>query len=188
MRNDEPLSEAEWDLFADLAYRAAFSADLRRREGEWHFPQHVFRALAWLMPTVPLELMIFDEYERIFLLYRKDDEYDGWHVPGSMILRRQSQEAKLAELLHREIKPTGLAVWDPKFFFVSEHMPGPDDQSERSLGEDPRGQQESLVYLTRAVEGSHPREGAFFPLNELPQNTLGHQRRMIATARKLLGI
>lgn len=173
------LSPAEWEQYARLTERAVYSVDERRKRGQDPLPKVAFYPLVRLMPTCPVELAVLDMCERIFLVYRDDGEFRGWHMPGSVILRGESQERKLQDLIAKEIEPVGLTVNAPPVFVgVAETLEGPDDQSEETEGRNPRGYAEALLFACR-VRMAPPIYGRFFHLDDIPQATLGHHRRMM---------
>jgi hypothetical protein len=194
MAEKKVLSEAEWDIFADLAERATPSVDARAAEGKHLFPARAFHALAKLMPTVPIELAILRDESRlyggvqVFMIHRKDHEFEGYHMPGSVILRGQTRGAKLAELIEKEVTTSGLSVSAPTLVQPVESMEGVDDQSEDTLGSNPRGQAEALLYACWAADGVSPQVGQFFPLSALPPNTLGHHRHMAKIIQQWLSL
>ncbi len=74
----------------------------------------VFKALwrARLMPMTTLELFIFERdpftpaaktLPRVLLSYRKDEYYDGWHVPGGYLGAKETAAQAVRRILMREL-------------------------------------------------------------------------------------
>lgn len=70
-----PLNEQEIIKLTDLLARV----DNTQIKGD------VWYELVKKFITVPIELCILDDQERVLLVYRKDREFDGYHMPGSVV-------------------------------------------------------------------------------------------------------
>jgi len=137
--------------------------------------QELFEAWCYSQITNPVELAILrrrGKEMQIFLIYRKDKFYDGWHMPGSIILPGKTVFQTIENLKIREVPTIA-----PPFFFVG-YAEIPRGEGER---ENVRGQALSLIYACYdscgAVQDSENER--FFPLYDLPSNILGSHKVLI---------
>lgn len=143
-------------------------------------PSELFHWWVANLPNSPVELAILRQQDKGYeiLLARRlpdDKEFPGepWHLPGSVILPGQTIEQKLQAILNREV--ASATVTTPQFVTIYQHVvPGSYRQHEICLlhacllqGE----WNEAMSAKTRA---------RFFPLNQIPENTIAiHQDYMV---------
>ncbi|HMO77677.1 MAG TPA: NUDIX hydrolase [Candidatus Paceibacterota bacterium] len=53
--------------------------------------------------TVATELCILDNKNRVLLIYRKDREFDGYHLPGSVVNNWETGKGALSRLIFQEV-------------------------------------------------------------------------------------
>lgn len=129
----------------------------------------MFRAFWPILPTVPLELAVMRQINGVWcvlMFYRKDQDYTGWHMSGGYVWQsEQSDEETAKRILKREV---GLV---PKnLYFVRNFNTGPE------TGWVPNRQMTRL-YVCEA--DGEPTVGKFFPLDQLPVETIGSHIMMI---------
>ena len=151
---------------------------------EWPLDPHVFHALVGKVVTVPQELSVINEENRILTFYRKDGEYDGHHQPGTVLRNNETVQQALERLKGGEL--AGAEIEPPKNIGWVEIPQG------NGFGENPTRHEVSLLWLARIKEYSGP--GTFSPLNQLPNNTLPHHKLIalkvqehLRTRRLILG-
>lgn len=161
---------------AQLAHLAKLlsEADNTQIQGEvWH--QLVMKYI-----TVPIELFVIDDQGRVFLRYRKDREFDGHHHPGTVINDWETKKEALMRLVAGEIiRDAGLVG------VITEPEPIGDFECPRD--ETSTRHAIALLYKCRfrGEYKSHPGMG-FFPLDDLPEDTLYHHKRMLAALQQHL--
>ena len=70
---------------------------------EWPVGKKVFHALMRCVVSVPLELVVFGEGGHVLLIDRKDEEFNGWHMPGTVMRDSDSVSSALERLLQNEL-------------------------------------------------------------------------------------
>ncbi|MBI4065712.1 NUDIX hydrolase, partial [Candidatus Kaiserbacteria bacterium] len=140
----------------------------------------IFDAWCGAFITNPLELAVLRRGSsgvEIFLIHREDKFFKGWHMPGTVILPGN----KVAEAFERLVKKeVGTPTTKAEFIMWKEFMKGDRDD----LAENPRGQELSLLFAV-FVDGNVP-HGTFFPLDAIPDTTLGHHKQMIGDVQDWL--
>ena len=167
------LNDTQKEQLAVLLEKAS-NTDLRGR---------VWRALVQIFPTVPIELIILDDQGRAFLVYRHDDEFTGWHHPGSTWNDWETIPERRAKLVAGEIvKGAGLiGITEPKSIGWMGIYRG------KGPGTNPTRHECSLVHLSHFHGTWEPREGmGFFPLDNLPADTLEHHRLILGRVKQFL--
>lgn len=104
---------------------------------------------------------------------------DGeWHLPGTVIIPGTTIEDAFKRLIAREV---GVPTSPPEFIRIREFPKG----NRVRLGENPRGQEISLLHavFVGGVESPH---GKFFPIDAVPNTTLGHHKVMLNDVREWL--
>src|SRR3989344_240010 len=96
MANKIPLTPAEMEEQDDQL------ADLLRR-AKWPLSPKVFAALVSKTVSTPIELAVFDNKLRILLFDRKDDEYEGYHMPGTVLRDNETVPDAVERLLKSEV-------------------------------------------------------------------------------------
>ncbi|MBP9866836.1 MAG: NUDIX hydrolase [Candidatus Pacebacteria bacterium] len=135
----------------------------------------VWHSLVKKFITVPIELCIFDEQNRILLVYRKDSEFDGYHMPGSVVNDWETVEEAKERLIREEITiPLGIEISEV------EAIGWLDSPKDSWPGEPSTRHGILLLHVARYKGIFIPKEGTnFFALSELPDNTLGCHRFII---------
>lgn len=146
--------------------------------------QQLFEAFLLVGITSAFELAVLRPMKgsllpEILLIYRNDKHFKGWHMPGTMILGKDTMEIAEGRLVEQEVD---LPLEIPRFvryFFVPK---GTGD------GENPRGAEIGFLHLAYVLRGvrTKPRCGKFFPIESIPKNTLRHHVKMIAELRARL--
>lgn len=167
------LSEEESAQLAILLKKAG-NGDLMKTP--WH-------ALVKIFPTVPLELMIFNNEQEVLLIYREDAEFVGWHHPGSCWNDWETIPQRLGKLVAGEVvKGAGIAITEPKNIGWMEAERGDDISS----GSSDRHAC-SLIYVADLISEFTPKEGfGFFPLHGLPENTFYHHKYILSRVAQYL--
>lgn len=151
-----------------------------RKAGKPPLPKIVFDAFTPLTKSVPIELCIFRKGEdgrtEVLMLQRADDDKQflpgGWHVPGTMLWPDDSLESAIKRLLEGEVVGE---VETPRLF-------GHLDVSDTLV---PMRPAYSLLYAAQTT-GTYDGKGRFFPVDNLPDNTLVHHKLIIRTQVDLL--
>lgn len=91
-----------------------------------------------------------------------------WHIPGTMQLPGDTVQDALTRILEKE-ELRDIRHSEPQFLSYYEVRRG------SGVGENPRGQERSLVF-TVWVNEKDPGIGTFFPLGNLPADTLSHHK------------
>ena len=130
--------------------------------------------------TVPIELCITDEDNNVFLVYRNDREFDGYHMPGTVINDWETVEEACIRLVQGEvIRDAGIIITKPHSIGWLEvrRGNGPEESKTRNAV--------SLLFTAKLVSGFTPQEGrGFYSLGNLPENTLGHHKFILRYFRK----
>ncbi|MEK7116782.1 MAG: NUDIX domain-containing protein [Patescibacteria group bacterium] len=130
-------------------------------------PLPVFEAWCQVFGTVCAEVIVIknkDKNPEIFLTYRKDKFFKGWHIPGRVCIPTEKIGNTIERVCKEEIK---MPITKESFFDWFERPFG------KNIGESPRGHEFSFVF-TAELKGKK-RENQiekFFPLNKLPKNLL----------------
>jgi hypothetical protein len=113
--------------------------------------------------------------KEIFLTYRQDQFFDGWHIPGSVVLPTETVESKLKKLINKEF--ADMVVSEPKFFCWFERVVGRDKEL--------RGQEMGLLFcadfLDRFVESEKEK---FFSFDTIPSNLIEEHKVLIESLKK----
>ncbi len=151
-----------------LAHLIAKSVNTDFRGTVWHEQVQKF-------PTVPLELMVLDANHHVLLAYRDDHEFKGWHHPGSVWNDWETIPERRAKLVAGEIvKDCGIQISEPvPIGWCGVYRgPGPDENLTRTAC--------SLLHISHLVGEFNPKEGyGFFPLDAIPEDTLGCHKYML---------
>lgn len=147
------------------------------RELKWPLDPKVFGTLLNKTVSVPIELAVLNDRDEVLMFYRKDDEYDGNHIPGSVLRDTDTVGGVLTRLRNGEV--VGGNVTEPIFIGWAEIPKG------TGPGENPTRHEISLVFLCRLV-GEYKGSGKFYPLDQLPENTLSHHRVLVSNVIECL--
>lgn len=131
----------------------------------------VFHALVSKLITVPIELCILDSENRAFTFYRKDLEYDGHHIPGTVLRDNETVQEALNRLIQSEV--VDMEISQPENIGWCEIRRG------AGYGENPTRHEISLIFLARLKNAYHGNVGVFSPLDELPDNIIPHHRILL---------
>lgn len=160
------LTTSETDLLVTLLQKVT-----------WPLNPRVFRALVNIMVSVPIELAVLNEQNEILMFYRKDKEYDGNHIPGSVLRDNENVSDVLERLRTSEV--VGGKISNPVNIGHVEISKG------SGSGQNPTRHEISLIYVAR-LTGPYNGSGRFYPLDQLPENTLSHHRILIGKVRSWL--
>ena len=136
---------------------------------EFPISPEMFDAWCGSFVTNPIELAVLrvrDGCQEVFMIYRNDAFYVGWHMPGSIYLPGNTVQQVIQRLVKREIKQEISAT---KFV----------GYVEVSKAENPRGQELSLLFVSWLVGNNDVSHGKFFPLENPPPNTLEHHKKLL---------
>ncbi len=145
----------------------------------------VWHALIKIFPTVPIELIVLNERNEVFLVYRDDFEFKGWHHPGSVWNAWETIPERREKLISGEITKTfGLTVSKPESIgwmgvYKGSETDGPNSNPTRLECSLPH-----IAYLTSSFTSQ---QGVgFFPLDDLPKVTLTHHRYILRRVKQYL--
>lgn len=142
---------------------------------EWPMPKEVFYALLRCTVSVPIELAVIDDKGYVLMFYRKDEEYDGYHMPGTVLRDNEDVSNALRRLLASEL--VGANISAPQNIGWIEIPRG------SGHGENPTRHEISLIFLARLHGEYQGKGGEFFPIHKLPKNTLPHHVTLIQQVR-----
>ncbi|MFA6432640.1 MAG: NUDIX domain-containing protein [Candidatus Paceibacterota bacterium] len=131
-------------------------------------PPEVFSAWCLAFPTIAAELAVMrnnDGVREIFLTYREDEFFKGWHIPGSIHLPNEKFEDTLDRVITSEM---GMSSSTPyEFYRWFQYQPG------NGIGESPRGDVITLMFVCEKPGNVEESDIAkFFPLTEMPEDLL----------------
>lgn len=131
-------------------------------------PYPVFLALCKSVPMVAVDLAVMPDSRQILLTYRKDDFYDNWHIPGSILRYDEAPEKAVKRV---SIKELGIKISNLEFvnFFCES---------------DQRGYE--VILLFRAKPVGNPSKGKYFYLDNLPKKFLKIQQPEIKFLSSIL--
>lgn len=135
---------------------------------EFPVSPEIFNAWCWSFITNPIELAVLrvrDGYQEVFMIYRDDAFYKGWHLPGSIYLPGDTAQQVIQRLVKREV----MQEITPAEFI---------GYAEISKAENSRGQELSLLFVSWC-KGSDVSHGKFFPLENPPTDTLEHHKKLL---------
>ena len=132
--------------------------------------------------TVPIELCVLDDENNFLMIYRKDREFDGYHLPGSVVNEWETVSEALARLIKKEIvDDLGINVdgVEPIGWLDSPKDVWPSDPSTRHGV--------LLLHIARFHGIFLPREGVgFYSFETVPENTLGCHKFIIPFFERFL--
>jgi len=137
------------------------AAQIIARLPDGNVPEHLFYARLWAFPAICSDAAVLrrtDTGVEVFLTYRKDYFFDGYHLPGSILISGDTLEARLASVIRTEI---GEQV-------ELERIAGAITQVEIARGDDelscPRGYVLANIFALWYKSGEL-KPGVWFPLN-----------------------
>jgi ADP-ribose pyrophosphatase YjhB (NUDIX family) len=123
--------------------------------------KNLFYAWSENLTTVAIEVALLRKNGEIFLTYRDDKYFKGWHIPGSIMIPGDTVNDVLSRVMKNEIN---MPFSTPTFFNWFERTKGVNTQ---------RGQNLALVFIVVA-EGNIEENGVrkFFPTNNPPKDLI----------------
>lgn len=148
-------------------------ADLLSRINNTQIKGEIWHQLVQKFITVSAVFCVLDE-EKVFLTYRKDREFDGYHLPGVTVNDWETVDQARERLVKGEVEAeAGLKVSEPEPIGWVE--------VERGVDDNPTRHAIILLYITRIQNVPSLKEGAgFYPLDNLPENILGCEKRLLS--------
>jgi len=131
-------------------------------------PYPVFVALCKSVPLIAIDLAIMPDKNSVLLTYRKDDFYDGWHLPGTILRYGESVEMAYKRVAREEL---GISILNPKFV------------SWFDIFFDPRDKGVALLFMVKPK--IKPGIGEYFSLRRMPKKFLRSQWPEIKYLKKL---
>lgn len=122
-------------------------------------PYPVFVALAKSVPFIAVDIAVMPDKNRILLTYRKDEFYDGWHIPGSILRYGELVENAYKRVMRKEL---GMKILKPKFINYFDIL---FDSRDKGI---------ALLFVVKSK--AKPKIGKYFSLGSLPNNFLRCQR------------
>lgn len=168
MSANQPLTELEEKSLVDLLRRV-----------QWPVKSDIFKAIANKLVTTPIELAVLDSDNRVLMFYRKDDEYDGCHLPGTVLRDNENVLTAIKRLLQSEV--VGGKVTPPISLGWVEITKG------NGSGQNPTRHEISLLHVCWLTDPYQGKGGEFFPIDQLPKNTLPHHRILLNEIMVRLG-
>ncbi|MEK9170263.1 MAG: NUDIX hydrolase [Patescibacteria group bacterium] len=130
-------------------------------------PYPVFVALCKSVPMVAVNLAVMPDKNHVLLTYRKDEFYDSWHIPGSILRYKETPKDALKRVCRKEI-----SVKIKKLRFVGFFN-----------DYDVRGHELVLLYAARPI--NKPKDGQYFKLGKFPKKIIKEQRQELKCLKKL---
>ncbi len=152
---------------------------------EWPLDSHVFQAIANKVVTVPIELGVFNEKDEVLMFYREDEEYQGNHMPGTVLRDTDSVEEALQRLLKSEV--VSGAGTETGNISTPQNLGWVEIPKGNGLGQNPTRHEISLLYFCR-LTGFYQGKGQFYRVENLPENTLPHHRILIEKIRERMNV
>jgi ADP-ribose pyrophosphatase YjhB (NUDIX family) len=128
----------------------------------------IFESFWRILPMILLECAVvryIDNQLHVLLIYREDKHYRGWHMPGGYLLRGESEDVATRRILFSEAN-----LRMTQHTFVRHY------NTRRETGYVPNHQIALLFYCE--AEGE-PTDGAFYPLTNIPRDTLPHHKEYL---------
>ena len=171
-KNNTLLNDDDKKLLASLLERAK-NTDIK---GEvWH-------QLVKKFITVPVELCVLDSKNRVFLVYRKDREFDGYHLPGTIVNDWETVHDARVRLMQGEIqKDAGFVISYPESIGWIEVRRGEGEYESRTRNT------VALLHIARIQGEFIEKEGyGFYALDAIPKNTLQDHKFILRYFKKYL--
>lgn len=145
-------------------------------------PISVFKAWCKVFGVICTEVAVVKNGKNgpeVFLTYRNDEFFNGWHIPGAVHLPNENIDSTLKRVLRTEIK---MRVNKPRFFGYFERMKG------NGTNQSKRGYELSTFFTCRLMgKAAESDNEKFFPLNNLPKNTMTAHLPILRKMRISLG-
>ena len=159
------LTKEETVVLADLLWKM-----------EWPLSSDVFHALMAKAVSVPIELCVLNNKGEVLMFYRKDPEYDGYNMPGTVLRDTDTVDVALKRLVEKEVRAE---ITTPIAIGWMELPRG------IGWGMDPARHEISLIHVSHLV-GEYTGEGKFFPMGKLPEHTIVHHRKYMVMIQEYL--
>lgn len=131
------------------------------------YPEELFLALCANVIMCPVEIIPLTREGKVLLLRRPSTDpwfSNLWHTPGSLQLKGDTITSTQQRIIENELQ--GLDCSALEFFGYEDVMRGSGE------AENPRGQERPLIFVAWVKEESYQGDGRFFPIAELPDDTL----------------
>ena len=150
MKSENNLSPEEINNLVELLKKVRLPA-----------PYPVFLALYKSVTMAVVNLAIMPNKKSILLTRRKDEFFDNWHLPGSILLTGESPEETAKRVARKEL---GIAITDLRFahYFHDNTV---------------RGSEVDLLFIAKPK--GEPNNGQYFGLDEIPKDLIEFQNKQI---------
>ncbi len=157
-------------------------AKLIKKANNTQIKGDIWHELVKKFVTVSIELFITDKHNRVFMVYRKDREFDGYHIPGVRINHWETVDQACKRLIKNEIKPNGLKITKmvPIGWFGVQKD---NNLKNKSYYRNPIQLIHTAHYDGEFIE---KKDIGFFQLGALPKNTLECQKLLIKRFKNFL--
>lgn len=159
------LTQEEWVQWTNLTKRIKFINGKIPLEAFYAFCESFISPVVDVIPY----RVVNNEIE-ILLIYRKDKYYDGFHIPGSIIVPGKTSDETLDIVIGKELGNKA-DIGGKHFIKILNTMKG------SGVGFDERGQDLKLLYACE-VRGE-VLEGDWFSKNNLPTNIIPEHQQVI---------
>lgn len=165
---DKIHEDKEWSTGLDEDEKKEF-VNLLEKVDNIQIRGEIWHQLVKKFITVPIELCILDDQDKVFLVYRKDREFDGYHMPGTVVNDWETvKEARLRLVNGEVIRDAGFQVSEPEPIGWIEVRRGDGAEENKTRNA------VSLLHVSRLQGDFQKKEGiGFFAFDSLPENTLG---------------
>lgn len=134
-------------------------------------PYPVFIALCKSVPLIAVDLLLVNNKNQVLVTYRKDEFYDGWHIPGSILRYKEKVEDAYTRVAREELglKQISNVKFERYFSYLDAREHG-------------------IVLLFTARSKERPKDGKYFSLDNLPKTFLKCQNAEIEYLRNNLNL
>lgn len=140
-------------------------------------PEEVFCALCENLIMCSTELAVLRRGERgleILLTYRNDRYFKGWHITGTILLPGDTFESGANRVIKTEVKQK---VTTPEFI---DHF-----MAHKGTGDHEYMRGQVFAHLFKCfLKEEYKGKGTFFPLDQIPEDTLPAHMYLISLVRK----
>ncbi len=133
-------------------------ADLVRLLGKVRLPASypVFKALCKSVPMIAIDIAVMPDKDHVLLTYRDDEFFRGWHIPGSILLYKETIDHAIQRVIKSELK---IKVTKPKFLNYFSYG------ANREHGV-------ALLFIAEPKGYLSVKDGKVFPLSKVPKELL----------------
>ncbi|HEY4499716.1 MAG TPA: NUDIX domain-containing protein [Candidatus Paceibacterota bacterium] len=117
-------------------------------------PYPVFIALCKSVPLIAIDLAVMPDDQHVLLTHRKDEFYDGWHIPGSILRYGEKVEDAFKRVARQELN---ISISNPSFNYYFVY------HGKREFG---------IALLFTAKPKTKIKIGEYFLLSQMPKNFL----------------